>query len=119
MGRVPVRALPYQAHTDSERLSAPREWYCSRKTHVEGCSGMSVEEPVPMTKQGVERLEREIEELESIRLPKAQANARLAREQNADIQENLEYTRGQDSAGHAPRTHRWAARAPATGRGGG
>lgn len=53
---------------------------------------MSVDEPVAMTREGIERLERELEQLEKMRLPEAQANVRLAREQSADLQENLEYT---------------------------
>ena len=52
---------------------------------------MAVEEPVPMTREGVERLKRELEELEGIRLAQAIANLEAARGSGADLAESAEH----------------------------
>ena len=52
---------------------------------------MAVEEPVPMTREGVERLKRELEELEGIRLAEAIANLEAARGSGADLAESAEF----------------------------
>lgn len=52
---------------------------------------MAVEEPVPMTREGIERLTRELEELQGIRLAEAMANLEAARGSGADLAESAEH----------------------------
>lgn len=52
---------------------------------------MAVEEPVPMTREGIERLKRELQELEGIRLAEAMAYLEAVRGSGADHAESAEH----------------------------